>query len=394
MFAGFSSFYTGHILAICRAFFGLALFPLSLLSCSHMTEVESKRLPGPLERVYQDFALSPLYGECDQKFRERILKVAQFFDANEKITPSDALNLPAAKSNSPEAMADKPVIDTGYYPGWEDFFSRYDRVRSRPPSDPIWRGFRRIFMKLMEKDRERLFMSGINALAPSKHDFAVRVSKSLEECLQSPGCVEPHFDPAAKIFVKEVKIYEYLHQRLKGWPDFQGKREILSLWRDRARLDVEVSMPFSPTTAVKRVSKSEFRVFLDPGDFETEKAELKSIIEKFWKSDRYRILVAWVRKSEFPNAFRITKGRALLTVGRVHLKQRNLELSPDFSPRVLNHELGHILGFRDTYRLAFDAQVCKFKDLEDSVGVMGRLGDKPTAVSEADWEALNKAYPI
>lgn len=184
-------------------------------------------------------------------------------------------------------------------------------------------------------------------------------------------------------------------ENIQRWRDldtlvrFLLEKDVSRVLRGRKFLTPDIAVhTFRPNPSVRRVSRTEFEVKLDPGDFEGDANTLKKLFEKEWRSHGKKILIEWA--PEDPAAYQV---RALFRSGRSYVSHREKSLViANFSwVRTVAHELGHVLGFDDHYYSVWNDRNCYYTQ-ESRLSDLMSSSDQGGIVSR-HWALLEEAYP-
>lgn len=144
---------------------------------------------------------------------------------------------------------------------------------------------------------------------------------------------------------------------------------------------------FQPNKAVQRLAAKEFRVLLNPGDFEAEKNQLKKMIEEEWRSHGFFVKVEW---SDSPAAYKFV-ARPNEVQSITNHSEKLIHMKKIVRYRTFAHEVGHVLGFDDHYYEVWHDKYCYYTQEYRTSDLMSDAENG--RVNLRHWQILNQAYP-
>lgn len=145
---------------------------------------------------------------------------------------------------------------------------------------------------------------------------------------------------------------------------------------------------FLPNQSVQRIAPFEFKVILNPGDFEAQKGELKKMIEEEWRSKKFKLKVEW--SSVSPVAYKFLSRPAEIQSITSH-QEKAIHMKKFVRYRTFAHEVGHVLGFDDHYYEVWHDKFCYYTQEYRTGDLMS--DSENGRVTERHWEILDRAYP-
>ncbi|MCO5142528.1 MAG: hypothetical protein M9962_05505 [Oligoflexia bacterium] len=179
------------------------------------------------------------------------------------------------------------------------------------------------------------------------------------------------------------------------WRDFDTmvrfmlEKDILRIVRKLSFLPREKTVhQFRIEKTIKRKSKNEYLVSLNPGEFDKDKELLKELIENGWKSFGKKIRIEWVNDADsYKVVSNLNSSRSF-----VNHKKRIMVIANLASVKTVVHEFGHVLGFDDHYYTSWNNENCYYMQESRLEDVMS--SSEKGSVTKTHWKILEKAYPL
>jgi hypothetical protein len=140
--------------------------------------------------------------------------------------------------------------------------------------------------------------------------------------------------------------------------------------------------------AVRRISRQEFEVSLNTGDFLGAETPLTELFEREWSSGGRKIRVKWA--ADDPAAY-VLKAHFHSARSYVDHRHRQLVIANFSWTKTVAHELGHVLGFDDHYYSVWHGENCYYTQESRVSDLMSN--SETGRVTHGHWELLEKAYP-
>jgi hypothetical protein len=132
---------------------------------------------------------------------------------------------------------------------------------------------------------------------------------------------------------------------------------------------------------------------LNAGVFTGLTAEIQAYIEGAWSSALGKnVKVEWRDLGSNPPLFRFLYRSTIGERAYVSPSDRTINLFPNSSNSTVAHEIGHVIGFRDTYYTVWDEKNCRYMNQyrEDDIMSQHQTG----LVLSDHWQKLEAEYPL
>ncbi|MGE3975825.1 MAG: hypothetical protein AB7F59_14975 [Bdellovibrionales bacterium] len=267
---------------------------------------------------------------------------------------------------------------------WESIKTLYKKsTEENNPAD--WALLESTFSYVLSNDYYRLVNEINFGFLPSDEEKALALVAQLEKCQETNllTCLQRHHLD----FIETVTFFR------RWWNDVLSKEDAISQWKRfltfRRDVNTDVQFKFLPelNKGIRRVGNT-FIVPLKTKDFKSIQAELKDIIEAYWKFETFKVLVEW---SDSPDAFEIQLGAKYNARPYVNTYKKIMVIHEGNRLGGIAHELGHILGIPDQYFDVFNSSTCGYEYHWEVGNIMS---DTTTGrVLKKHFEMLNKLYP-
>lgn len=144
---------------------------------------------------------------------------------------------------------------------------------------------------------------------------------------------------------------------------------------------------FRRLRAVKRISRQEIEVMLDPGEFRGFEKKIESILVRAWNTKHGKIRIVW---GASPDAYRLVphfqSGRSF-----VNHRTKEMRIANYAFTTTVAHEFGHVLGFDDHYYSVWNDTNCYYTQKSRLTDLMSN--SEHGTVRKEHWDILDRAYP-
>jgi hypothetical protein len=242
---------------------------------------------------------------------------------------------------------------------------------------------------ILPDDEDRL--AGANVY--NDKDSGPKIAAALKlttACWQSGTCAIPAYDSATRTFLKANPYYEPRLTEIDTARDLNKQRAAQAKLIKDLEADAD-RYEFRKNASVKRTSPNRLRLPLDPGPLGEVKPQLAHYIESMWSSTSLSLEVEWTSPTaQVAELYRFfiepgTGGRSW-----VDSTKKEVHLFSDVKSASIAHEIGHTLGFRDTYYNVWRPERCEYVTQYDEKDLMSNPATG--AVTAEHWNMLAEQY--
>jgi hypothetical protein len=268
--------------------------------------------------------------------------------------------------------------------GWDDLLLWYEKIMDKPV-DASWVRLQIAVIALLEDDKYRV--GGYNfQLDKDSGPKLEALLKGISTCLDREDCRQLTLSPESEAFVQTQWLYSHWMKRLAGKPEGE-RRDYLKKIKTAVQSDYS-AYEFKKNPGVKRTSPGHYELELDLGPFAGAEEQFVKYFEQSWKAPDSAVKLK--TKDYGTNAFKVLLGTELGGRSFVHSGNREVHLMPLVRDKTLAHELGHVLGFFDTYYSIFNPVDCTWKSQYSEEDLMSELATG--RVLPLHWEKLAEIY--
>jgi hypothetical protein len=271
-----------------------------------------------------------------------------------------------------------------------------DFVKIRRSNDPhAWAQLRARVQHILMDDEDRLLHDVNYQLDHAASRNVLELERITLACIEKSECGELAVPATLQEWMHGISFYRAALLKIRGVPSAERKRaEILDFYRDRLKPDAD-RYRFNVQAFVKRMSPTEWRLTLDGTGLDLlAQRFLEQRMLDAWSAAERRVSIQW-RDMPSPlslGLFRfvlepVLDGRAYVN----HLK-RSIHLFPMNTSDAFQHEMGHVLGFKDTYYTVWQPEACAYREENNSADIMSN--HNRGRVLARHWEELERQYPL
>ena len=366
---------------------------------------EQKTLQGTLTQNTQD-ALSGEYTDpCDQAQAEQRLEITAALDERQKelvtYTPTKPLRagfrqVPLGRTYIREndgslSIDPKP----GWYEtkrGWQPLYQKFLKIKNTPTQKDWqdWADLDEDARSIIVDDQFRM-IDGANLFLDKDSGQRLSVlTSAFTACIDDPLCVRPALDQANQDFMAANPYYRDYLKQVNEEKDTVKLRKIMARQQGDLASDYK-RYAFLKNATISHMTTGELTVPLDAGDLVGAETQLARYIESVWSSPDLHIKINWTNSGDKLAPFRFFIGEEVNERSFVNFKKRQIHLFANESQKVVAHEFGHALGFKDHYYTVWKPESCSYviQSREDDL-----MADHETgSVTSEEWAELKKQYP-
>jgi hypothetical protein len=265
--------------------------------------------------------------------------------------------------------------------GWSDAKALFDKVTGTSASAD-WLDLRSKVKTLLKNDRNRAVLSRNMALTKDSLASLAKADKAARACGQDPNCEDPGID---QDFVSANPIYGGLTDWIRRMNTHGGKRAYLTTLIKRLDYDKYVVYDFHPNPTVIRDSATTLKIPFNAG---TLPDDLSKVLQTGWTGGSIAVNPFFAQ----PNPVYYTvEVAASPGASFTDNNKKLLHLAPKMDVKMIAHEMGHLLGFRDRRYDVWNGKTCAYTiqtRAEDLMSV-----PETGSVLPEDLTTLDQAYP-
>lgn len=389
----------------CNRLFLMTLMAFTLWACSDRQPQPSPQrvhrhiaIEGSLEHEIQEIYSSQGLEDCDKRIRNDVLELAREMDRRQ----SEILAVASRRPRSPQQpsvriagahflLKTHATVEPGWQEiraSWTSFLKVFKEVLSTP-TDEWWVEFDSHVRGLVSEDKYRLIFwthPGVNRDALPTIQLAL---SKVDECLNQPEgtCVTPLIDEAHVIrFIHQSYYMRYYWQASQDISQPSAVRR-QSLKKVKADLEGHARLfKFYKNPAVQ-FKDGELEVPINVSSIFEGLEFFKFFLEDDWsfKENRLRML-----PSDSDQAYRIVIDPSKSGRNHVNYNRKTLNLNNHSLTTSIAHEIGHVLGFPDTYYTSWDSSTCEYitQYRPDDIMSSTRTG----GVLREHWDQIKQEY--
>jgi hypothetical protein len=277
---------------------------------------------------------------------------------------------------------------------WKQIHSTFQLIKEKN-SVQEWAQLHRSVQHILMDDEDRLLHGTHFEFDHESIPRLLELEKTAEACWKRRACIELRLTPALQSWIRTIPSYLAALKRIEAAPSQDEKREELrDFFQDRIQIDSQ-RFRFTVQPFVKRVGPSEWAVTVDGSGLDlSAQHSLSQLMTEAWSQPAgKKVSLQW---KEVPNPLSIGLFRFVLEPaldGRafVNHMSRTVHLFPMNTSDAFQHEMGHVLGFKDTYYTVWLPDSCTYREENNSADIMSN--HRTGIVLSRHWEELDRAYP-
>lgn len=264
---------------------------------------------------------------------------------------------------------------------WEDL---YDQMKAIGTSQIKWAELSKNFQYILSNDRWRI-LDGANLLLDVGSELDLRsMIQKLDQCIIDQQC-DPHtFTESEQRILTEFNIYARYFDKLS---DATYDAAIVK----NLRAEISADLWRYSFTKYNRAYRKEniLHIPVYTKDFLMAKNAIDEIVDRFWNNFDLKIKIDWI-DDIFDSVYKIVFLQ--IPGGRLNISHFELRLFPNPMDSSIAHELGHILGFNDTYFVIWNPIKCEYIQKTNLSDIMS--SSEFGAVLDKHITTLKTQYPI
>jgi len=372
---------------------------LLLAACSKSKSFDEheplhEKLTGSVTEGVQAVHAGDFAENCDVQFADRQLEIAKQLDVRARDIQRIATAPPAVRrvevgntfftEHDHQPGENKWIRNTK---GWQAIFTRYEAIKNQP-TNTLWVNFDSVVRGIVVDDMNRAVRgvdSGLDHLAgPLLKQF-----REILAICQSEGCPNVQLPVEIQDLVQRNR---HLRQHWAAYQNARSKREAQDTFAalfERV-LANQRRYEFYHNELIRRDGEGNLILPLNSGELAGAESQLTEFIESVWMSSGQRLIIEWNTSSletlfKFLMDLQHPYSRAFVNWGN-----RVVQLYPGTNTRAIAHEIGHVLGFRDTYFTLWNENTCQYAIEQNQGDIMS--SSQNGEVTAEEWEILSSKY--
>jgi outer membrane lipoprotein-sorting protein len=350
--------------------------------------------------------VSSSYAEaCDKDHQKIHLEIAQELDQRKEEI------ILKAKKNRSENLLGNLTIDSQYAgntntaiekdqwithkKSWGEIRRMYEIVKGKP-TDARWAYLDEYFQAILIDDQNRVEYGANYYLEKDSGPNIEALLQAVEFCHYQSDCTYPEIS-SLHSFIETQPYYKYFLNQLIDQPGL--KISTLLNFSTRLRVDY-YKYSFQKNDGISRTQEDVFHLPLDGKSYNGDLTSLAISFSSYWQEASAQLAnakrpatlnVDWTQIETNPKAFRFEFSP---NQGRAHVlaSEKLIRIFMDQNPKVIAHEIGHVLGFRDSYYTHWNPSTCEYTYQYRNDDIMSN--HLTGSVLAHHWEDLRKHYPV
>lgn len=376
-------------------------------SPSSPSETRPPTVPGLLRQAITELHASPQLQDwsCDLSLRSIREELASALDARSDLfltaVTSEASAAPGfelrdvgpfsmqVRTREKRREADRWEI---WPSSWSGIYADYQWLKEHSPDDSAqWASILRRVQFILSNDQLRVLDGvnfGLDHLAlPHLEEF----KQVVDACVGQTSCTQLTLAPELEAWARSVAFYRYYLNLLNRTDSPTARRDLLTTLQGNVARDAQV-FAFRVEPAVVQTEPGVWTLTLDGTGIGAATRQLfNELMVAGWSDESRRVQLAWndeTPESVFRFIFSSMPG------GRPHVSSRNREvrLFPLFDSDTFQHEMGHVLGFKDRYFTVWHNSSCSYREEYNPADLMS--GSDTGLALESHWQELEARYPL
>lgn len=243
--------------------------------------------------------------------------------------------------------------------GWTELIARFERLR-RGSSLQDWVELDRDVRAILVDDANRLIYFVHPRLDRFSPDKLRALAGRLDVCANSATCIQPQVTSEDIAYI-EQGLWHRFHwnamQRESSAP--AERRDAFLQLRSWVVRDLNI-VSFRPNPRVRRTRRG-LDLPLDLGQMRGHERRFSDLVLKFWGLPGTLVNLRGARQAENADVYEVFVHRESGGRPFVDHAKKTVHLFGQPTDRVTAHEIGHVLGFPDTYYSSWDAKSCRYQ---------------------------------
>lgn len=342
----------------------------------------------------------PYLKKCDHDWKERALEISRalesrrgeietFYKQHLENTSKDKFDY--IEMGTYTFLQNKqPVVgedrwDTYSY-SWQQAYQKYIQVKDLPVNKD-WASLN-FYVRGMVMDEERRIERGSNTgLSKDAGPTVQAIYNKVKACYEDNACTLPTLTRSELLFLDQGDEGYFSGQLF-----YNSSRYSFSELRDLVRKLLNYTKrnyqryEFRPSD-IAVVNGNTLEIPMDLSTFGEAAQKFASYVESVW-NNAADFSIRIVQKNRPAATYLVSVDK--LVGGRAYVLDKDMQLYDLDDMKVLPHEFGHVLGFRDNYYTTWESSTCTYNSEANDGDIMSN--HEGGQVLPRHWEDLKKAY--
>ncbi len=333
---------------------------------------------------------SPAISQCDLRFKDRVIKLAKHLDSKKEEIQKRAKESSRTGENRkvPSVFIGKHRFydytekpnSSGWQEdrfGWQDIFDKRDELDIEVIDNMV--------RSLIPDEEDRLQKFFYPKMSRANGPVIKKIFEKVAECHRTE-CTELNLTGTEESFLSRSWFHrtrlEYI--RIGNEDDRKIARD--QLFR-KMRGEAEW-YNFRVNPNMSQIRPGVFVLKMNAGDFAGGEQSFPRFM-RYWETAGNKVILETKTSLEglYKFVMHMTSGRAF-----VNHEKRTVNLYDGGFLKTIAHEVGHVMGFRDTYYSSFDFKNCEYVTELNVNDIMSY--HRSGRVMPEHWKTLKEKYPL
>lgn len=352
-----------------------------------------EKLTGSVVVAVKEVLAGPFAGDCDVRLGSKLLEIARQLD----VRAADIQRIATA----PPAVRRVEVGDTFFTEhdfvegknewvqrvrGWADIFKYYDKIKTQP-TNSLWVNLDANVRATLVDDRNRAVRGVDTGLDHAAGPLLKRFREILNDCLNA-SCAKMDLPSEVEALVQRNRHMREMWTAYKKSKSSREEQDNLRDLLERVSLN-QRRYEFYSNEQIRR-DGGELVLPLNSGELAGAESQLTEFIESVWMATGQRLKIEWSKSSLEPLFKILVDLQHPYSRAFVSWNDRIVQLYPGTNTRSIAHEIGHVLGFRDSYYTLWNENTCQYAIEQNEGDIMS--SSLKGVVTEEEWKTLGDRY--
>jgi hypothetical protein len=273
---------------------------------------------------------------------------------------------------------------------WSEVINDYQKIKNQPVNQD-WLQLEIDVKSLVDNDADRILLKQAMFITPFNIKSFLNISKKIKECVNAPSCDRLSLSFSERSDLRSVSNYYDLLKKYETNNNPPMRKIFLESLRAKLDSDLDI-YTFKIRSIIHRVSQTNLRVDINPGDFASVAHDLEPMFLRVWNSGDLSLGINWTPNIQPPQVGFLLFDPTSEKRSGVDEDSLTLRLYPGTAQESLSHELGHFLGFPDHYYVTWSEEKCQYVIYNNPTDIMS--DDETGSVTKDEISQLKAAYPL
>ncbi|MCO5143928.1 MAG: hypothetical protein M9962_12630 [Oligoflexia bacterium] len=271
--------------------------------------------------------------------------------------------------------------------GWQEIIDRYEKIKNNTVTED-WYYLDRSVKSIITSDKNRILYGANVFIKKGDEAILTKMSNEFFGCGEELNCIADKFNKY-KDFINQQPYYDLYREAFLASSDLDKKKNYRDRFFKRLNWDL-IDFGFTKNSNVKWSGKN-LTLSLDSFELYEIEAYLKNYIETYWKNEDSMVLVEWKSSNLDKDIFKFKRPSSDISRSFVRRSDEVIQLASIIRSSTIIHELGHVLGFSDSYYEVWDPKKCTYTQQSTDTDIMS--GGSENTVTKEHFDRLRLEYP-